>query len=196
MRTFIVIILSGLFNCALAQIDSLKLSNYSINVGGSIGPQMAFLAALDMGAYSNIELQPLNNSLSIIGGVELRNRWFTIDIGQNAGTKGLKTHYSLVGSGYAGVGLSFISKTKKEKNSFYLTANPYIFSYKESIINEYFDNTTPRKTRGFNSGITWSNTTISEKGRKIVTQFYLPIFGGHPLDEMRYMSLRFGIGFL
>ncbi len=183
-----------LWHCNIyAQNDSLQHEHLQISAGLSINPQQLFIGSLDMGVGASIESQPANNYLSVLLAMDLRNRWFTVPIAENAGTKGLKTHYALSGLGSAGIGICFFDKTFRKKNAFYFTAAPRFYLYKETVDNEYFTNTVARNTTGVNYGLTWSNTVISKNGRKIHTQFYLPLFGGHFLDEMKYMNLRIGL---
>ena len=191
-KLFLLLLLLWQYNI-FAQSDSLQNELFQLNAGLSINPQQLFIGSLDMGVGASIESQPANNYLSVLVAADFRNRWFTVPIAENAGTKGLKTHYALTGLGSAGIGICFFDKTFRKKNAFYFIVAPRFYLYKETVDNEYFENTVSRNTTGVNYGLTWSNTVISKKGKRIHTQFYLPLFGGHFLDEMKYMNLRIGL---
>lgn len=172
--------------------DEISYKTFNINAGASIGPQMLFVGALDMGIYTNVEYHPFSN-FSFIGGGDIRNRWITLSIVENAGTSDLKTHYSIIGAAYLGAGYTY-RKGSEKRNSFYIAANPYLFNYKESVSNSYFNNTIFRNTDGIDFGIIWSSTQITKKGRRINTQLYVPVvFGIDILDHLRFMSFRIGL---
>ncbi len=192
MKKVLLFAVSFLFlSVVLFGQDELSYKKYNINAGASIGPQMLFVGALDMGVYANVEYHPFSK-FSFIGGGEIRNRWITLNIVENAGTSDLKTHYSIIGAAYLGAGYTH-RKGNDKRNSFYLTANPYLFNYKESVSNSYFENTVSRNSEGLDFGIIWSSTQKTKKGRKINTQLYIPVvFGIDILDHLRFMSFRIG----
>lgn len=179
-----------------AQPDSLQNQKIALTAGITLGPQMLFIGALDAGLFCNLEANPINKRLAFMAGVDLRNKWFHIPVGnEGLDTHSLKSSYNLIGMSYLGIGASFYSKSG-EKNSFYLTGTPYLFAYKESVAADYLNNTVQRSLFGFNAGLTWSSTKINKRERQITTQFYIPVFSRHFLDEMRYMNLKIGIQLL
>ena len=179
-----------------AQPDSLQNQKIALNAGITLGPQMLFIGALDAGIFCNLEANPFNKRLAFLAGADLRNKWFHIPLGnEGLDTHSLKSTYNIIGMGYLGAGISFYSKSG-EKNSLYFTGTPYMFAYKESVNADYLANTVQRTVFGFNAGITWSSTKINKNGRQITTQFYVPVFTRHFLDDMRYMNLKIGIQLL
>lgn len=192
MRKILLIVISFFYSIyGFSGSNELNYKLYNINAGASIGPQMLFVGALDMGVYANMEYHPFS-MFSLIGGGDIRNRWITLSIVANAGTSDLKTHYSIIGAAYFGVGYTH-RKDNDKRNSFYLAANPYLFNYKESVSNSYFENSVTRKTDGLSLGIVWSSTQTTKKGRRINTQLYVPVvFSIDIFDHLRFMSFRIG----
>jgi hypothetical protein len=179
-----------------AQPDSLQNQKIALSAGITLGPQMLFIGGLDVGIFCNLEANPFNKRLAFLAGADLRNKWFHIPLGnEGLDTHSLKSTYNIIGMSYLGAGVSFYSKSG-EKNSLYLTGTPYMFAYKESVNADYLTNTVQRTVLGFNAGITWSSTKINKNGRQITTQFYVPVFSRHFLDDMRYMNLKIGIPLL
>lgn len=196
MRSVLIIIVCSItvinLNAQEQQVDSLS-KKYFWNNGISLSPQMLFVGALDVGVYSNFEYHPFGNSLATLVGIDIRNKWLQLNI-SNSGldTKSIRSIYSINILTYAGIGFTLPTK-KKETNSFYLTANPYLFMFKEKVETPFINNTVGNNSFNFNTGLTWTNNRVTKKGKRINTQFYIPIFGGHFLDELRTASLRIGI---
>lgn len=154
---------------------------------------MLFLGALDAGAFSNIEYRPFGNSFTTLVGVDIRNKWLHLNVSSSGlDTRSLRSIYSIHVLTYAGLGYTLPSKSK-EINSFYLTATPYFFTFKDKVETPFINNTAGNSSFNFNAGLTWTNSKVTKNGRRINTQFYLPIFGSHFLDELRTMSFRVGI---
>ena len=178
------------------QAQSERSSDYprlQWNNGLTVSPQMLFVGALDVGVFSNVEIHPFGNPVALLGGVDLRNKILQLDM-SNSGldTKSLKTHYSANLIAYAGAGYSFLSK-KGELNSFYLTAAPYFFAFKETVDTPYINNTTKNSSLNFNAGLTWTSSKKTKRGRTLSTQLYFPLVGKHILDELRIMNLKVGL---
>lgn len=173
--------------------DNTSLEKGQWNYGLTVSPQMLFIGGLDMGGYINYEYSLPNNSTSFIVGTDIRNKWVQANI-SNSGldTKSLKTHYSVNVITYGGVGYSVYSKNKQKRNSLYITGTPYFFSFKESVSTSHIENTVKENSLNFNAGILWTNSKTTKKGRITNTQFYIPILGGHLLDELRVMNFKIG----
>lgn len=177
---------------AQTQADSAS-SNVSWNAGLAISPQILFVGGLDLGAFTNLEYRPFGNAFTTLVGAEVRNKWLHLNV-SNSGlaTRSLSTAYSISAQTHFGLGYTLPTK-QEEVNAFYLTATPYLFSFKETAETAFINNTAGNTSLNFNVGITWSNTKTTKSGRTMNFQFYLPILGSAFLDELRTMSFRIGL---
>ncbi|MEM1220729.1 MAG: hypothetical protein AAGH79_17545 [Bacteroidota bacterium] len=190
-----IIFLSYLFFASLtvgrAQEVSLAYPEFQWNAGITVSPQMLFVGALDLGAFLNIETSPVDNPFTILAGIDLRNKWVQLPLNnQGLDTRSIQSNFGVHLISYAGLGYSLLRA--KNRNSFYLTATPYYFGFKETVNTPFLNNAVERGSVSFNAGITWTNTEVTKKGRVRTTQFYLPLAGSHILDELRVMNLKFG----
>jgi len=196
MRGLFLAIITCTIICANVNAQEQKvdsLPKYTWNNGISISPQMLFVGAWDIGVYSNLEYRPFGNSFTTLVGVDVRNKWLQLNV-SNSGldTRSLRSIYSINILTYTGLGFTLPTK-KKETNSIYLTATPYFFTFKDKVETPFINNTVSNSSFNFNAGLTWISTKITKKGRRINTQFYIPLLGSHFLDELRTMSLKIGI---
>lgn len=181
----------------LSQKDSILRKNVLINVGISISPQLIFLAALDAGPFINLEFHPFkSHAFSFYAGLEVRNKWFHLPI-QSPGFNGnnLRTFFSANILLPLGAGYSFYKRGAPVLNSFFVVASPVYFAYKERVANEHFTNTVSNQSTYMIYGILWSNSKLNKKGRRVNSQFFIPVFSRHILENLRNMTLKFGWSF-
>lgn len=174
------------------QADS-ATNNLSWNVGLALSPQILFVGGVDLGLFTNLEYRPFGNAFTTLIGAEIRNKWLHLNV-SNSGldTRSLSTAYSISANTHFGIGCTLPTK-KEEINAFYLTATPYLFSFRETVETAYINNTASNSSYNVNVGITWSNTKTTKSGRTMNFQFYLPMLGSAFLDELRTMSFRIGL---
>jgi hypothetical protein len=177
---------------SLVAQEPVRIEKTRFSAGLTVNPQTLFIGGFDAGGYISFEHQH-KNRFGYLAGLELRNKWFHLPV-SNTGlsTESINTQYNVTAMLFAGVGYTFKNKKRPEINSFNLTANPYFRAFKESVDHPFISNTVSSTMFSVNYGITWVTTRVTKKGRTWNTQFYLPVYGPFFLDEMRFMSLRFG----
>lgn len=193
LKEFLAIFLFFCCSLLMAQQDSTSADRFSVFAGFSFSPQFVFLGSLDAGPCISLEYRPFKqNNISFYAGFEARNKWFHLPI-QTVGFngKGLRSFYSINLLMPIGAGYTFVNKKKQSLNSFYAVASPVFFAYNERVTTPYFTNRVSREAAFFIYGLCWSSSKTTKKGRLFNTQFYIPVFSRHPLENLRNMTIKF-----
>lgn len=155
----------------------------------NVGLVSKVIPEIHLGLYSNIIFQPFDNKLSFIVGIDgyhkFTNGSFGIfDLGKNQ----YKRHYNVVAQTYLGIGL--FSAGSNDIFGIYPTFTYHLHSFKESINNDFVNQTIQQTNFGWNLGLlsTWTRERFNFQ-----LQIPLPFFYKYADFNWRYVNMKFGI---
>jgi len=151
---------------------------------------------LYIGLYTNIEYKPFKSGLSLMSGIEGYHLYAHIQDDISVGTKKIKNHYNIIGQIHLGLGWKWEHLYAYYNSySIYITASPYIHTYKETLQLLHSNHTIQRKTSGWNLGLTqsYSNEGVNIQWHIVILRLDNKLGNKRYLIPMPFWNLKIGI---
>jgi|GEM_PF-5742072 len=155
------------------------------------GITLKLIPEIHLGLYSNIEVQPFNNAISCIVGIDGYYKLTNGNTFKNYKIQ-YKRHYNVVAQTYLGIGYLKKDIEGYDDNwGIYPTFTYHMHSFKESLKNDYINQTIQQTHFGWHIGLL-NTFTFSDRFN---FQFYcpLPFFYRHTNFNWRYVNMKFGV---